>query len=433
MSAHAMCKSSHPGIGCATVELGDIRHVYVTASSRCDGPFRAQAESALHSLDDVLRGEGTRRTTIHQTVFLSEPGELDECRRLVRDFYGPDLPATSYVVQPPCDGKRVSILAHGVGRCRFDIELERVSERLVMLRYDGMSWAYCTPTVPESAAAGVYDGATTTLRQIRSLLQEHGIRFDQTIRTWLYLGGIVAPEGETQRYKELNRARADFYKDVPFLADYQRWTASGPVYPASTGIGAEGREFTAIAIAMAAHRGDVIATALENPRQTSAFDYSRFYSPQTPKFSRAMALSHGLDTTIFISGTASITNSESQHEGDVVAQTHESLDNIEALISEENLARHGLAGFGTSLEGLARVRVYVKRAEDYEKVRGVCTGRLDDVPAIYTTADVCRPELLVEIEGIAFSRYQQGLSRCVLRGPHFREGAYRTEPAPRHP
>ena len=162
---------------------------------------------------------------------------------------------------------------------------------------------------------------------------------------------------------------------------------------------------------------------IENPRQTSAYDYAKSYSLQSPKFSRAMALSYGPDMTIFISGTASIINSESRHLGDAVAQTHEALNNIEALISEDNLGRHGLPGFGSSLEGLGQVRVYIKRTEDYPKILAVCAQRLGEVPAIYTTADVCRPELLVEIEGIAFSRREPSPPSSVLRGPHFRETA----------
>jgi hypothetical protein len=55
------------------------------------------------------------------------------------------------------------------------------------------------------------------------------------------------------------------------------------------------------------------------------------------------------------------------------------------------------------LEGLGLVRVYIKRQEDYAKVRAVCEQRLGELPAVYAIADVCRPDLLVEIEGIAFS------------------------------
>ena len=82
----------------------------------------------------------------------------------------------------------------------------------------------------------------------------------------------------------------------------------------------------------------------------------------------------------------------------------QTLDNIEALISADNLARHGMPGLGATLEDLAGIRVYIKRQEDYEKTREVCEPGLGELPAIYAIADVCRPELLVEIEGVALSR-----------------------------
>ena len=107
---------------------------------------------------------------------------------------------------------------------------------------------------------------------------------------------------------------------------------------------------------------------------------------------------------MFISGTASITGSATQHASDAVRQTEETLDNIAALIAEENLARHGLPGLGTSLASLGLARVYVKRPEDYAAVRAVCERRLGALPLTYAIADVCRKDLLVEIEGVAFSR-----------------------------
>ena len=132
MAAHAMCKASHQGIGFATVELFDIRHVLATAVPRCGCTLREQAEDALHRLDVVFRAEGARQSVIHQTVFLAEPGHIDECRQIIGDFYGADLPATSYVPQPPCGGTLLSIEAHGVARGRSEVEIERVSEQLVL-------------------------------------------------------------------------------------------------------------------------------------------------------------------------------------------------------------------------------------------------------------------------------------------------------------
>ena len=228
------------------------------------------------------------------------------------------------------------------------------------------------------------------------------------IRTWFYLGGIVDNDGPVQRYKELNRARTDFFRDIHFLNGRAlRRPAAGAVYPASTGIGTAGRGIVLSAIALVSDRSDIRAVPLENPRQTAAYDYAAAYSPQSPKFSRAMVLSCGTYTTIFISGTASITHSQTRHPGDAAKQTEETLDNIAALIAEENLARHGLPGLGTSLASLGFARVYIKRPEDYAAVRAVCEQRLGMLPTIYAIADVCRPELLVEIEGVAFSRLEQ--------------------------
>jgi enamine deaminase RidA (YjgF/YER057c/UK114 family) len=235
------------------------------------------------------------------------------------------------------------------------------------------------------------------------MFESAGVRFDQVFRTWLYLGGIVADDGPTQRYKELNRARTDFYEGIRFLADRLPEGFTGPVFPASTGIGTEGRGISMSGIALATDREDILAMPLENPRQTAAYEYADRYSPKSPKFCRAMALSCGDYATVFVSGTASITCSETRHIGNAAAQTHETLDNIEALISEENLALHGLPGLGTSLDGLGLVRVYIKYAEDYAAAREACERRLGELPTIYAVGDVCRPDLLVEIEGIAFS------------------------------
>ena len=213
----------------------------------------------------------------------------------------------------------------------------------------------------------MYDAALDAFEQIRTLLASVNIPFDQVIRTWLYLGGIVADEGPAQRYKELNRARTDFFEDIHFLADR---LPPGRRAPCTRSAGLSGQHghrhrgprVMMSAIALATDRKDIIAVPLENPRQTSAFDYGDTTARRPRNSRRAMALSCGNYATIFVSGTASITNSETRHVGDAVAQTHETLDNIAALISEENLCRHGLPGLGTSLEGMGLVRVYIKRA-----------------------------------------------------------------------
>ena len=43
----------------------------------------------------------------------------------------------------------------------------------------------------------------------------------------------------------------------------------------------------------------------------------------------------------------------------------------------------------------------MKHAADYETVRAVCERQLHGVPVVYTIGDVCRDDLLVELEAVA--------------------------------
>ncbi|MGO8747111.1 MAG: dioxygenase [Thermoguttaceae bacterium] len=402
-------KLSQDGIGYSVVGLNDVRHVFAAAVPRNGGDLHAQAEDALRTIEAINHEEGTRGSIVHQAVFVADAEQIPVCRRIMRDFYGDNLPATTYIPQHPCQGKLLAIEALGVGQGKGEVEIDRISEQLVRVSHSNVTWVHCAQMTPEVGVTGCYNRSTSAFRRMRALLCSVGVRFDQVIRTWLYLGGIVADENQAdcavQRYKELNRARTDFFQGTPFLADkLPPGRPPGTVYPASTGIGSDDGDIMMSCIALATDRKDIRVTPLENPRQTPAFDYETLYSPKSPKFSRAMALSCGDYATIFISGTASITASATQHFDDVESQTHETLDNIAALISQENLCRHGMPGLGTTLDNLGLVRVYIKRQEDYEKTRAVCESRLGELPTIYAVADVCRPELLVEIEGIAFSR-----------------------------
>ncbi|MGD0896546.1 MAG: FHA domain-containing protein [Thermoguttaceae bacterium] len=399
----AIQKFSRHGIGYSLAEWSDVRHVFAAAVPRRGATLAAQADDALRTIEAVNGVHGTQGAIVHQAVFLPDPALIDECRAIMREFYRDDLPATSYVAQPPCDGKLIAIEAMGLGTGRGDVEIHRISEQLVIARHNGIAWTHAALVAPQTTARGAYDQGMCAFRQLQTLLAGANMRMDQVVRTWLYQGGIVADEGATQRYKELNRARTDFYEGIPFLRDRLPKGHPPTVYPASTGIGTEGRGLEASAIALATDRPEVLVAPLENPRQNSAYSYSAAYSPKSPKFSRAMAVTCGRYAMIFISGTASITDSETRHVGDAAAQTRETLDNIAALISEENLSRHGLSGLGTSLAGIGLARVYIKRKEDYQRVRAVCEERLGELPTIYAVADVCRPDLLVEIEGVALS------------------------------
>jgi enamine deaminase RidA (YjgF/YER057c/UK114 family) len=382
------------------VELDGVQPVFATSVPRLGRGAEAQTVDALRQLGVLLEAVGARRGVVQQTVFLADMADLPACRAVVDAFYGADRPATTYIPQRLLGGPLVGIEAWAMSSREGGVAVSRDGDT-TRVRHDGLEWIHVGGVTPGTdAPPGVYGRVGDALGTLAGRLDAAGAGFEDVLRTWLYLGEIVGPEGNTQRYKELNRARSDRYAGVDFLAGLKPPGHPGRAFPASTGIGAEGRDFHVAALALRTDRPDLRATPLENPRQVSAFDYAERYSPKSPLFSRGLALSWGTGALIFISGTASITRSETRHVGDVVAQTHETLDNIEALVAPANLGRHGLAGLGANLDELAIGRVYVKWPEHERAVRAACEARLPGVPLIYTCADVCRPDLLVEIEGV---------------------------------
>jgi enamine deaminase RidA (YjgF/YER057c/UK114 family) len=391
------------GTGCSHVDLGDSTRVALMITPRGRGPFGEKAREVLLAMRTVLGKYPEPMAITVQTVFLKDARDQAECEELFTTFSGADLPVTNYVLQPPCCGAALAMEAWAIGG--KSVRVEHFGPQALAVAYDGVRWVYCAGVKPASSSRGVYPQTLDALGRLRAALEQAGSSFERVVRTWFYLGDITGPEGEAQRYQELNRARTDFYRDIRFHCSPSASNAAGGVYPASTGIGMVGHGLVASCMALETQRDDLFLLPLENPQQTPAYAYDSKYSSQSPKFSRAVALGLGDYVTTWVSGTASIVNAESRHLGDPERQTEQTIDNIERLIAPENFAQHGLKGAGASLHDLAKVRVYVKRAEDLAKCRAVCQRRFGAVPAIYAVAGICRPELLVEIEGVAFSRY----------------------------
>ena len=156
--------------------------------------------------------------------------------------------------------------------------------------------------------------------------------------------------------------------------------------------------------------------AIDNPLQIAAHHYSqqvllgegdkRLKKRSTPKFERAKTVWSDMGYVCYISGTAAIRGEESLEATDAAAQTRMTLENIRHLISVTNQFKYGAAVKRESDADV--IRVYVKNESDYEVIRENIEKNQATGNAIYTIADVCRDELLVEIEGIASMRYPGG-------------------------
>ncbi len=386
----------------SVVDLEKVCRVALMVTPEAIGNVTDQAWEAVSTIRAVLKQQPCPMSVTTQTVFLRRAEDEAVCRRLFAAYYGDRMPATSFIVQPPCGGQSLAIEAWALGGDNVNVQF--LSPDVVTVTYDGLRWIHLGGIVPPLSAATSYAQSEFVFAEMAKRLELVNASFQDVVRTWLYTGNITEEENGIERYRELNHARTDFF-DAEHGRGRMPTLANGVIrYPASTGIGMISPSIDIGCLAMQTDRPDVRLISLENPGQTAAFDYDASYSIKSPKFARAMAVVIGDYVTTWVSGTASILDSRSVHLGDVVQQTEQTIDNIENLIGRENFARHGVPGGGAELSDLAKVRVYVKRIEDYEACRAVCERRFGSLPTIYAQADVCRPELLVEIEGVAFSR-----------------------------
>jgi chorismate lyase/3-hydroxybenzoate synthase len=169
---------------------------------------------------------------------------------------------------------------------------------------------------------------------------------------------------------------------------------------AATAVGGEERSLVVWFLASrtaGAHR--------ENPRQVQAYRYPERYGPRPPAFARATLAPEELGAGLLVSGTASILDCDSVHVGDVDAQLAETMRNIGALVGAE------AAPAATDVPYL---KVYVRRPGDLDAIRrGLAPFERGGTRIAYVRADVCRPELLIEIEGLAIPSVDSPLVPCT--------------------
>lgn len=212
------------------------------------------------------------------------------------------------------------------------------------------------------------------------------LRFPYPFRFWNYIADINAHSFGLERYRQFNLGRQD-----AFLAHGRE--VAGNV-PAACALGSSHGPLTIAFLA-----GRTAPLSIENPRQTSAYKYPQQYGPRSPTFSRACLVHLGQEEILFISGTASVVGHATLHPADVVAQTRETMVNIEAVLAEANRLS-SRSGFDSAN---LHYKVYVRHAADLAQIRAELTRCVGGATpkAVYLQADVCRSDLLLEIEATA--------------------------------
>jgi chorismate lyase / 3-hydroxybenzoate synthase len=243
--------------------------------------------------------------------------------------------------------------------------------------------------------------AESAYRAIFQLADSLG--FPHILRFWNYVADITGESHGMERYRQFNIGRQD-----GFLNSGR--TVVGKSVPAASAVGSEDGPLT---VCFIAGRG-APPVAIENPRQVSAYRYPQEYGPRSPTFSRASVAYPGDDPILFLSGTASIVGHRTLHAGDVVAQTRETLANIAAMVDEANRVAPE-ARF--ALESLC-YKVYVRREKDLPAIETELRRALGySARLLFLKADICRQDLLLEIEATAGHPLEFAISQGRIQIP----------------
>jgi enamine deaminase RidA (YjgF/YER057c/UK114 family) len=373
-----------------TVEINEQTFITVSVNSKDADPLLVFSE-AYTSIVGKLNA--SRMDIVLERIFgnISFYNGILNSRKVIlkKNGYAEDLPFT-FIQGQPVWGKGIAgiqITAINTGN----------SEKGIRTIYDdgipcGRAWRSDGATF--LMLQNIYNYKTNGIKQeedscvmfdrAEKILKENGGSYRNVVRTWIYLADILS------WYSEFNHVRNEKYKEYGFLIDQTSQIETEKIYlPASTGIlgynpfGA-GAVMDILAI-IPQMDNKIKFEQVSGKKQKSAFRYGS-------AFSRAMKIIEPGITTILLSGTASIDEAgHTVYVDDTKKQIIKTMEVVEALVGEEKE--------NISIKNICSSTIFLKKPEYYKIYQEVSKEcGLEDVPAVFIVADVCREELLFEID-----------------------------------
>ncbi|MBR5660400.1 MAG: hypothetical protein IKW99_02485 [Bacteroidales bacterium] len=333
---------------------------------------------------DILDKVGKGRIALSVVFFIDAPtpesfisGEkyiLKECR----SFFGKALPMVTCVAQKPLGSTLTSEVLFLSG----DATVEYNDDYLVIR--NGKQKELISKGIRFLLAGDSGAQSHAVFSRIGEILDSEGFKIDEIVRQWNYIEGITQINGGIQNYQMFNDARSGFYSHTD-------WPGG---YPAATGIGCASG---GVSVSVYAVKGALrLSHPIDNPLQVPAHKYSgkvlvagKEAQKTTPKFERARLLGE----SVLVSGTAAIKGENSEMFSDPSLQTKAAIEVVESLVAPGNICP------GNKRFRFNSLRVYIKREKDADAIISTLKSHWGTIPMHFMIADICRPELLLEIEG----------------------------------
>ena len=367
-----------PGMGSRALTGVRAEELYLTGAPTAGGSLRTQARCLYSALREALTA--ARARIFAERIFATREAiaVVEAERRAVLGDLDDGVHPTRIVVAPGRAGAFAGVQVHAVASDDPPTPLHRrvidAKARGRNLRIGEDRWLMLSELGP--------GGDATPGEQARRMfdctgrfLREAGADMRAVARTWLWLKDVC------DWYADFNAARTAFFRREGLIPPGN----GRPRLPASTGIGlcsATGAACALDLIALPGREADIEFVAAGGD-QDSAFAYGS-------AFSRAAIAPMPAGRTMFVSGTAAIdAQGRTQHAGMIEAQIDATIQHVRAL----------LADAGCADEHVLSALVYCKTPEVEEAFH---TGWADlSWPAVSMIGDVCRPDLLFEVEAVA--------------------------------
>ncbi len=359
-----------------------------------------QLDSISHSKYAILRLNVFVDVTNADDMLQKKQHIGNSLKKLFKDSY-PPYTVSGHTPEPPyqvcfevlCTKSDKSITYKRAGDISY-----------IVFEMDKWKEIWCAGLGDYRMLTNIEKASIASFEKLQEILQSENMTFDHIVRQWNFISDILLKEprdSETiQYYQVFNEIRYEYYSRNKNIMSY----------PAATGIGTK---FSGVIIDCYAIMSDqtIQAIPIKNPIQKNPYTYGQRVligsslqekqKKHPPLFERALLLTKKDASRLFISGTASIKGQKNVEIGDIEKQTHVTLENIEKLVCRENL-QDQYKNLEVFPDKYAYARVYVKYISDIPKVKSICESFFRNIPIIYLQADVCRDDLLVEIEAEKF-------------------------------